>query len=75
MVLDREPPVFVELKSGRTVPRDAFDNLLYLQQQARLPQARLVLAYGGNDRQHRTNADVIPWWDLPRTLLKRTSGN
>jgi predicted AAA+ superfamily ATPase len=63
LLVDRGPDIVgVECKSGATVASDALDGL------ARLPEilgsvtaAGGVLVYGGDARQRRSAADVVPW--------------
>jgi len=58
----------VECKSGATVASDALDGLGRLDAALGTMQAvgRGVLVYGGEARQRRSTADVVPWHDLGR---------
>jgi predicted AAA+ superfamily ATPase len=66
LLVDRGPDIVgVECKSGATVASDALDGL------ERLPEvlaggtaARGILVYGGDARQRRSAADVVPWTQL-----------
>ena len=52
----------VEIKSGQTVPSDAFKGLDFWS--PKFPPNLTVrpwLVYGGDSRQHRKNATVLPW--------------
>jgi len=65
-----EQLVAVETKSGQTVAEDffdgfaAFDRLVAAGRRSR--RLRRVLVYGGDERQKRTRADVIPWSAIDR---------
>jgi hypothetical protein len=57
--------VAVEIKSGQTVSGEFFDNLSWLAGQQLAPAGtRLdsILVYGGDERQRRTAAAVVPWF-------------
>jgi predicted AAA+ superfamily ATPase len=58
----------IEMKSGQTVAADFFDGLDYWR--AHLPgkDFRGWLVYGGQERQNRSNAAVVPWNDLEALL-------
>lgn len=54
----------VEIKSGRTIASDFFSGLDWLSQQnlgPNRPPLAPLLIYGGNEKQERTKATVIPW--------------
>lgn len=62
----------IEIKSGATVANDAYRPLTRVMDRLGgaidgLPM-RPTLIYGGDDRQRRTDADVVPWRELA-TLL------
>lgn len=58
----------VEVKSGATVAADFLDGLRGFRERAaaRLPDAAVEarLVYGGQERQTRSDADVIPWGEV-----------
>jgi predicted AAA+ superfamily ATPase len=55
----------VEIKSAATVPADAFAALAALRGMWREEQPlHPVLVYGGDERQRRSDADVVPWRDV-----------
>ncbi len=62
--------IAVETKSGQTVAEDffdafaSFDRLVAAGRRAR--RLRRVLVYGGDERQKRTRAEVIPWSTIDR---------
>jgi predicted AAA+ superfamily ATPase len=72
LVLDAGPHlVAAEVKLGKTVAPDAFRSLDAFARLAgeRLPEVPLaarVLVYGGDERQKRTRAEVLPWRDVAR---------
>ena len=51
----------VEIKSGETVPSDAFRGLRFWQSQLTGQTITPWLVYGGATRQDRTHATVLPW--------------
>jgi len=54
----------IEIKSGRTIGSDFFAELDWLTEQdlgPNQPRLRSVLVHGGSERQHRSNAAVLPW--------------
>ena len=51
----------VEIKSGETVPSDAFKGLRFWQSQLNGQNLTPWLVYGGATRQDRTHATVLPW--------------
>lgn len=61
----------VEVKSGATVNRDFFRGLERWTSLAGEASGRPHLVYGGNQRQERTNAAVLPW-DQINDLVKLT---
>jgi hypothetical protein len=65
LLVDRGDSVAaVEIKSGQTIPGDAFDALSWLQAQdlgAERAPLSPVLVYAGSERQRRTQATVLPW--------------
>ncbi len=60
--------VGIECKSGATVASDALHDLERLQETPGKTHAvgRSVLVYGGEQRQRRTAADVVPWHAVGR---------
>jgi uncharacterized protein len=54
----------VEVKSGKTVVPDFFDNLESWTKIAREMGGRPWLVYGGDRRQSRQIAEVLPWRDI-----------
>jgi len=54
----------VEVKSGQTVVSDFFDNLASWKKIAGEKGGRPWLVYGGNRRQSREIAEVLPWREI-----------
>jgi len=54
----------VEIKSGATVPSDAFRGLDHWRTLAGDPESRALLVYGGDRRHRRRGVEIRPWWDL-----------
>jgi predicted AAA+ superfamily ATPase len=54
-------PVLIEIKSGRTVTEDFFNNLRYYQKLSGTGSADSYVIYGGDQEQKRSCAQVIPW--------------
>lgn len=54
----------IEAKSGMTIAADWFDGLTKWRRLAGERSARPVLVYGGDARQSRESADVLPWSDI-----------
>jgi predicted AAA+ superfamily ATPase len=54
----------IEVKSGMTIAPDWFDGLAKWHILAGVRGARPVLVYGGDARQSRDTADVLPWLDI-----------
>jgi predicted AAA+ superfamily ATPase len=54
----------IEVKSGKTVVPDFFDNLESWKEIAGETGGRPWLVYGGDKRQSRTNAEVLPWREI-----------
>lgn len=61
---DRGGPVLVEVKSGRTVTEDFFDNLRYYQKLSGVKPGNSFVVYGGDQGQPRSSGQVIAWNDL-----------
>lgn len=57
----------VEIKSGRTVNRDFFRNLLAITRLAKDRIEKSLLVYGGNEDQERSDVSVRSWKNLPET--------
>ena len=60
-----EHPAAVEIKPGETIAADFFSDLVWLGQQdlgSNRPPIDPILVYGGDERQERTRATVIPWF-------------
>ena len=51
----------VETKSGQTIAPDFFDSLMRWRELAGTAAGRPWLVYGGDQRQSRTAAEVLPW--------------
>ena len=63
LVLDRaEDPLPVEIKSGATVPSDAFAHLEYWQKLRGVQDARAALVYAGEEAYRVHHIHVRPWW-------------
>lgn len=58
----------VEIKAGKTITSNYFDNLAYLKSLVPFPQGFVV--YGGNEYQAWPDAQVIPW-SSAGTLIKK----
>ena len=58
----------VEAKSGETLPSDALRGLEFWQTQLPGHAVSSWLVYGGDTRQTRTRATVVPWHDLQPLL-------
>jgi len=57
----------VEIKSGETIATDFFSDLVWLGQQdlgSNRAPIETMLVYGGDERQERTRASVIPWFGV-----------
>jgi hypothetical protein len=54
----------IEIKSGMTIASDWFDGLAKWRRLAGERAARPVLVYGGDARQSREIAEVLPWSDI-----------
>lgn len=53
----------IEIKAGKTIPKDFTRNLYHFQQLAGVESVALYLIYGGNTSQPRSNLTVLPWHD------------
>ena len=54
-------PVLIEIKSGKTVTEDFFNNLRYYQKLAGMGFSGAYVLYGGDQEQNRSCARVVPW--------------
>lgn len=54
----------IEVKSGMTIASDWFDGLAKWRRLAGERGAKPVLIYGGDQRQSRETAEVLPWSDI-----------
>jgi predicted AAA+ superfamily ATPase len=77
LVLDRgDAVVLVEVKAGATVGADAFRSLErvegLLSRAGETRPVEKVLVYGGDERQRRTLAQVIPWHEASAALAPRS---
>jgi uncharacterized protein len=54
----------IEVKSGTTIARDWFDNLVRWRSLAKERSLKPCLVYGGKLAQTREQVDVIPWNDI-----------
>ncbi len=54
----------IEVKSGATVSRDAIGGLKKWQAISGQMEPRPRLIYGGDETQHRSEVDIIPWYRL-----------
>jgi predicted AAA+ superfamily ATPase len=65
MLADRAGTLLpIEVESGMTVASDWFDGLAKWRRLAGKRAARPVLVYGGEARQSREIAEVLPWADI-----------
>ncbi|MFH1530583.1 MAG: ATP-binding protein [Pseudomonadota bacterium] len=65
LLLDRSGgPIPVEIKSGATIPSDAFRGLDHWRILAGVPESRAVLVYGGDQLHQRRGVEIRPWWAL-----------
>jgi len=55
-------PIPVEMKSGATVPSDAYRGLDHWRTLAGDPESEAVLVYGGNQIHRRRGVEIRPWW-------------
>ncbi len=60
----------MEIKSGQTVTADYFKGLKYYQKLSGLDPKDFYLIYAGEQKQKRAEANVLPWFDLPREINK-----
>ena len=51
----------IEIKSGRTINASFFDGLRYFQKASGASPENSYLVYGGDEKQRRSNAQVIGW--------------
>ena len=54
-------PVLIEIKSGKTVADDFFENLVYYQKLSGSSPKNSFVVYGGNQTQKRSVGQVISW--------------
>lgn len=64
LVEQGESLIPIEIKSGKTVASDFFDNLQYFQTLANQTDSSPLLIYGGDQVQTRKNAQVLGWQAL-----------
>ena len=55
----------VEVKSGATVSPDWLKPLRRWRELAGDAAGRPVIVYGGDQAQRRTDADIVPWRQMP----------
>lgn len=60
----------IEIKSGKTIADDFFNNFSYLQQQTVLDRNNCYLIYGGDNNQQRQKANVLSWRSVTDLLKK-----
>ena len=53
--------ILIEIKSGKTVNDNYFDNLNYYKNLSQSNKKKFFVVYGGNQQQKRSDAEVIPW--------------
>jgi predicted AAA+ superfamily ATPase len=58
----------VEIKAGKTIPKDFAKNLYYFHEIAGATPNELYLVYGGETGQQRTNMTVLPWHDVQKLI-------
>jgi hypothetical protein len=54
----------IEIKSGQTVSADFFSGLRKWLTWAGAEAGKPYLVYGGDERQERGEAEVVPWRDI-----------
>jgi hypothetical protein len=65
VIVEQGPALMpVEVKSGQTVVPSFFDNLKSWTQIAGETGGRAWLVYGGDQRQSRSSAEVLPWREI-----------
>ena len=58
----------VEIKAGKTIPKDFVKNLNYFKEVAGNPTHEFYLVYGGDTGQQRTDLTVLPWHNLQKVF-------
>ena len=53
--------ILIEIKSGKTVNDNYFDNLNYYKNLSQNNKQKSFIVYGGNQQQKRSDAEVVPW--------------
>ena len=61
-------PLLLEIKSGKTVNEDFFNNLEYYQKISGMDSAHSYIIYGGDQKQIRQSGKVISWSNLDSIL-------
>jgi len=62
MVLEKSQQTeIVEIKATQTIMPDLFKGLNYYAALAKETKLTKTLIYGGNERQNRTVAQIVPW--------------
>jgi len=59
----------VEIKSRQTIRNDFFKNLDYYNKISKNPTKNSYLIYGGDQKQKRQSAKVVPWREVDREDL------
>ena len=57
-----------EIKAGRTIASDFFQNLAYWQHLTNTTSAQSYLIYGGSEEERRSIAHVLGWQQLMALL-------
>ncbi len=58
----------IEIKIAQTIGNDFFKGLTYWQQISGSPAGDCGIIYGGDQRQKRSQGEIIPWFEVPKWL-------
>lgn len=64
----------IEIKSGQTISKDFFKNLIKWRELAGDKSQEAYLIYGGDEGQSRSHAEVLSWRQLSKVYSKDLSG-
>lgn len=65
-----ETPILIEIKSGRTVAGDSFENLKYYEKLAQVSSDNSYIVYGADQKQKQFSRYLVPWHKLDTVLKK-----